>query len=219
MKDFNKELIAHASLDAIHWWIMRDYEYHNLFKQGKSAYQEDTSSYEEKFIEFSNKYSVFKFVKTTERKAILAKLMRSEFHEEVLNGKISTITDHLPLTTTLNKKGRKFHHLSMLSKYATLINPIAFRMLDQNAIWSISQLSKGLELGYKQSEWKNDFAKFAAVFEKIKSYALAQGLEDISVHHYAYVKDGFPAKPIPKEAFINRVVDKFLWHYCDRNRK
>ena len=116
-------------LEAVYWWVDCQQRYHLLLKQDKEVDDE----YRNTFYEFTKKYSVRRNIKGSDHRpvfALLDKLNNLDFVSRTLEGEpnlIDEIDETLP--------GRRIR--SLLSKYATLINPQAYTMYDTRAISSL----------------------------------------------------------------------------------
>lgn len=204
-------LLSKACLDAIHWWVLKEHKYHKSFSTSSDNLEKD-------FLQFTKDYSVFKFITSDKRLEVLNKLQSDCFISDVLNkGLDANLWEYLPLTETsyLRKKDGKLitsTHLSMLSKFATLINPEEFTMLDRNAVASISDVLEAYDYEVTKSLLKSDYDYFKSRFDHFKVIVMQNDyFKDIETH-FNYLQNTFPDHPISRPAFINRVLDKFLWH-------
>ena len=123
-----------------------------------------------------------------------------EFKTECLKGneEIIDTTD-----TTLAQAG--FNSLrSLLSKYATLINPLVYTMYDTRAVANLKQLDgKGVHSKFRSyTDFYTEFTKY----EK----SLYEQIEDADIAYYIGLcrRQG---KPIDIHIFKRRLADKYLW--------
>ncbi|MFT6336460.1 MAG: hypothetical protein ACJATI_003219 [Halioglobus sp.] len=205
------QLFNKACLDAIHWWIHREYKYHISFTHSKNDLQSS-------FLQFTKDYSVFTRIESNKRLEILNKLQNADFIKNIsIDGSELDLDSYLHLTETSYEREKdgmliRSYHLSMLTKFATLINPEEFTMLDTNAVTSLGRILEAYDFDFSKSQLKKDYSYFKTGFdhysEIVKQYRYYTDLTS----HYNYLKDNFKEYPISETAFQNRVLDKFLWH-------
>ena len=193
----NQPELKRAQLETIYWWVDCEHRYHDLFKQDK----EIDIKYQNTFYEFTNKYSVRRTL-SGKGQGVTDELLSSlnVFKTACLKGNHDIIDE---TDTTLAKAG--FNSLrSLLSKYATLINPLVYTMYDTMAVANLKQLDgKGVHSKFRSyTDFYTEFTKY----EK----SLYEQIEDADIAYYIGLcrRQG---KPIDIHIFKRRLADKYLW--------
>ena len=185
--------LKRAYLETVYWWVDCEHRYHHLFKQDKEVDDE----YRNTFYEFTKKYSVRRNIKGSDHRpvfALLDKLNNLDFVSRTLEGEpnlIDEIDETLP--------GRSIR--SLLSKYATLINPQAYTMYDTRAVNSL-----------KEFGGKRGYMSYALFYKQFLAYQtiLVDAINDHDVEYYIGLCKK-QEKPINIDIFKRRLTDKYLW--------
>ena len=188
--------LKRAYLETVYWWVDCEHRYHHLFKQDK----EIDIKYQNTFYEFTNMYSVRRNIKGSDNRpvfALLDKLNNLDFVSRTLEGEpnlIDEIDETLP--------GRSIR--SLLSKYATLINPKAYTMFDGRATAALNAYNKK-NRHRKFNNYKDFYCEFKGSEE-----SLIEQIKDDDIDYYLALctRQG---KSIDNDIFKRRLADKYLW--------
>ena len=191
--------LKRAYLETVYWWVDCEHRYHHLFKHDKEIDDE----YRSTFYEFTKKYSVRRNIKGSGYSpvfALLDKLNNLDFVSRALEGKpnlIDEIDETLP--------GRSIR--SLLSKYATLINPLVYTMYDTRGVKSLR--------AYREVNRYRSYVKYLEDFNSHKK-DMQERVNDTDLNYYIDLCKKQKC-PCPKQIFINRLADKDLWVKQDDN--
>ena len=185
--------LKRAYLETVYWWVDCEQRYHHLLKQDK----EIDIKYQNTFYEFTNRYSVRRTIKGNGEIPVLNlldQLYKNDFINKARAGEPNLIDN-------IDKDGSGKSIRSLLSKYATLINPKAYTMYDTRAVNSLKEF--GGKRGYKS---------YAGFYTQFLSYQtiLVEALNDSDVEYYIDLCEK-QEKPIDIDIFKRRLTDKYLW--------
>lgn len=211
----------------VYWWVMCDHDFHVIFSKDKDGYKDDEEPFEEAFYDFTTKYSVSRSVinmKSHSGKSEKGETAKNRLLQHIYSkGDISTC---LPIyLDELNNRFRENNRkkskkeksvgvsvLSLLSKFATLVNPSKFSMMDRNAKWSLKQL------GYTEkvniSSYKEFHEGFESYYKEFNDLVYNDSNDD-NIYFYKLLEKIIDNKEdmIDIDVFQRRVADKYLWHY------
>ena len=189
----NQPELKRAQLETIYWWVDCEHRYHQLFKQDK----EIDIKYQNTFYEFTNRYSVRRTIKGNGEIPVLNlldQLYKNDFINKARAGEPNLIDN-------IDKDGSGKSIRSLLSKYATLINPKAYTMYDTRAVNSL-----------KEFGGKRGYMSYALFYKQFLAYQtiLVDAINDHDVEYYIGLCKK-QEKPINIDIFKRRLTDKYLW--------
>lgn len=203
----DNQLLAKAYLEATYWWINWEGYYHTVFRKWKlkTAATLVESDYA-LFHDFAKQYSVMRTV--TGGKAVLDHLLRilvvEPFLSEVTQGTITMVDGYADV---LGQEQNKL--TSLLSKFATLVNPSDFTMYDGLAKVGLARLLYGQDSSRTHREYSTFHRDWLAARAVLKEQVSTRSID----LHYHYVCSSFDTDSslLTREIYFNRVTDKYLW--------
>jgi len=198
---FNPKLFQKACLLAAYWWVDCEDEYHRQFRSidiKRLPY--------DAFYAFTIKYSVrrtfsVKDAPGQQASNSLLKDLSREFISSCVAGNKDAVDSY-----------GEFHGhniRSLLSKFATLINPNVFTMYDGNSRVGLNrENSRG---DHAVPARYSSFLKEFFVFKK----KMNNSIKENDIKYYLsllYDKQSVDPGSLTYDIFINRVADKYLWY-------
>ena len=189
----NQPELKRAQLETIYWWVDCEHRYHHLFKQDREIDDE----YRSTFYEFTKKYSVRRTIKG-DGQAQVSKLLDQLYKNDFIN---KAIAGEPNLIDNIDKDHSGKSIRSLLSKYATLINPLVYTMYDTRGVNSL-----------KEFGGKRGYMSYAVFYTQFLAYQtiLVDALNDHDVEYYIDLCEK-QEKPIDIDIFKRRLADKYLW--------
>ena len=188
--------LKRAYLETVYWWVDCEQRYHHLLKQDK----EIDNKYRNTFYEFTNRYSVRRTIKGNGEIPVLNlldQLYKNDFINKARAGEPNLIDN-------IDKDGSGKSIRSLLSKYATLINPKAYTMFDGRATAALNAYNKK-NRHRKFNNYKDFYCEFKGSEE-----SLIEQIKDDDIDYYLALctRQG---KSIDNDIFKRRLADKYLW--------
>ena len=203
----DNQLLSKAYLEATYWWVNWESYYHTVFRKWKlkTAATLLESDYA-LFYDFAKQYSVIRTV--TGGKVVLDQLLRTlvdePFLSEVTQGTVEVIDGYADV---LSHEENKL--TSLLSKFATLVNPSDFTMYDGLAKVGLARLLYGQDSSRKHREYSTFHVDWLAARAMLKDLVSTRSMD----LHYHYVCSSFDTDSslLTRDIYFNRVTDKYLW--------
>ena len=194
---FTKEKIELACVSALQWWVFYEHDFHKLFSRHSITDLHKKSEIQNAFYDFTILYSVKRNIKGKgmgPTNQLLNDLNVFKFEKRVKQNDITVIDEF--------DQNYDPSIVSLLSKYATLINPEYYTMRDTKAVNGLRQF------GLKHK--KNSYQEFYGIFVKYRN-EVENEIKDQTSFYFDILLKRFPNKAISEAAFKNRVLDKILW--------
>lgn len=203
----SQALLAKACLEASYWWVHYEQDFHEQFSLWCRKTVDHLSQDDFKvFTDFTTRYSLSRNLKGGDdtKKSLLRKLSANGLFDQVKDGTITVVDD---LSAVLGEQHKT--QTSLLSKLATLCNPIDFTMYDRLAKIGLAYMLMGQQSMRKHNSYQvflDDWEKFAVrCFTTVDNH-LIDNHYDYLVNHFDVNRD-LLSRPI----YGRRVVDKYLW--------
>lgn len=208
-----------ACLSATFYWLTSDYNHHKIFQEKIDGSIFD--DYKKEFYKFTVAFSVRRTIKnptkdeTNELEGVeVTNLLledlskKNGFIDEAKNGDLNAVDKFL------NEGNRKKWNniVSCLGKFAALIKPETYAMYDTLAVKTMKELSN-----YRKSN-VDTYKHYMGYFEALKREVeekygdiINSGFNNFEEKYSKYTPIN-KNKSIAREAYVNRMIDKLLWH-------
>ena len=208
----DQKLLQYATNEAIYWWIRDEYYYHKIFSNIESIFKEEEqvdlfTNY--LFKTFARQYSVHRTINdfNNEAKNLLEFLNTEDYFKHVTKNEIGIID---VIASKLKGRFAKGKPISLLSKFAFLINPEYFSLYDKFARNSINSIIKSNDSNYSKAKDKiyiQFINKINSEIEVNKAELLNQIYVLVNLQPKVEI-DFLEKNP---RIFIRRIFDKYLW--------
>ncbi len=212
----NKSDIKNSAIEAIYWWNRSEGYYHKYFKKLDVIYtnKKQLNFFISKlFNSFLNEYSVRRNINkgSDSVNSFIDEIVEQNFIMKVKEGDVRCI-DEMSAKLLNSGKSVKKRTISLLSKFAFLINPIDFSLYDtlaREAVWEIH--AKGIRKNSLMSY--SNFISGVNDLLNLNSQIIKSQQSTLELFEGTEAYDYFSQN---NEAFGRRIMDKYLWMYKKR---